>query len=214
MKKIIQNSVLGLVVSLTLVSPAFAYTLLTSQLDFGDKGTNVTNLQTYLADNPSLYPEGLVTGYFGGLTFAGVKRFQAAHGFEQVGRVGPMTLAKINELMGGSPASVDISGPAFSNVGQSKTSNSLTLSFNTDEGTTVRVVYKTSPLMFNEGNIDSVGFGAIGSYDVVSSAGTNTYHSLTMQNLFSNTDYYYTVIATDAFGNVSVLGPNAKVRTQ
>lgn len=214
MKKIIQNSVLGLVISLGLVSPVFAYTMLTSQLDLGDRGDNVTNLQTYLADNPSWYPEGLVTGYFGGLTRTGVKRFQATYGFEQVGRLGPASLAKINELMGGTPSTGDISGPAFYNVNLSKSTNSSTLTFNTNEGTTARVVYKTVPLKFNEGDINSVGFGAVGSYDVISSNGINSSHSLTMQNLYSNTDYYYTIIATDAAGNVSVVGPNNKFRTQ
>ncbi len=214
MKKIIQNSILGLVISTGLVSQAFAYTQLTAQLDPGDRGTNVTNLQTYLADLPSFYPSGLVTGYFGGLTKAGVMRFQATYGFEQVGRVGPATLAKINELMGGSSVSIDISGPAFYNVSMSKNNNSATITFNTNEGTTARVVYKTSKLSFNEGDIDSVGFGAVGSFDTVSSNGMSTSHSLTMSNLYSNTDYYYTVVATDSKGNVSVLGPNNSFRTQ
>jgi peptidoglycan hydrolase-like protein with peptidoglycan-binding domain len=214
MKKVIQNSIIGLAISAGLVSQAFAYTQLTAQLDPGDRGVNVTNLQTYLADLPSFYPSGLVTGYFGGLTKAGVMRFQATYGFDQVGRVGPVTLAKINELMGGNTVSGDISGPAFYNVSMSKSNNSATLTFNTNEGTTARVVYRTNALAFNEGDIDSVGFGAVGSFDTVSSNGMSSAHSLTMSNLYSNTDYYYTIIATDAKGNVSVVGPNNKFRTQ
>jgi len=41
---------------------------------------------------------GPVTGNFFDLTFRGVKNFQEKHGIPQVGRVGPQTRAKLNEL--------------------------------------------------------------------------------------------------------------------
>src|SRR6185503_9427635 len=92
-----------LLVSLALVSTltanAAVYTQLTSSLDFGNQGVNVTNLQTFLADNPAIYPERLVTGYYGALTQAAVIRFQKQYGIDPVGRVGPITLAKINNLI-------------------------------------------------------------------------------------------------------------------
>jgi peptidoglycan hydrolase-like protein with peptidoglycan-binding domain len=40
---------------------------------------------------------GPITGYFGSLTGAAVKAFQAKYGIQQLGIVGPMTLAKLNQ---------------------------------------------------------------------------------------------------------------------
>lgn len=74
------------------------------ELDFGMQSDDVKRLQEYLAKDPELYPEGLTTGYYGPLTTAAVRRFQAKYGIAQVGRVGPQTLAKLNELMGATPA--------------------------------------------------------------------------------------------------------------
>ncbi|MEK7630416.1 MAG: peptidoglycan-binding protein, partial [Patescibacteria group bacterium] len=64
---------------------------LTRELAMGDEGDDVKTLQSFLAADPSLYPEGLITGYFGGLTKAAVQKFQTRHGISPVGRVGPMT---------------------------------------------------------------------------------------------------------------------------
>jgi len=72
---------------------------ITKQLDKGISSEDVTLLQEILATDPDIYPEGLITGYFGPLTERAVKRFQKAAGIEQAGRVGPKTLAKINELL-------------------------------------------------------------------------------------------------------------------
>ena len=41
-----------------------------------DTGGDVTRLQRFLAGDPSIYPEGRITGYYGSLTVAAVKRFQ------------------------------------------------------------------------------------------------------------------------------------------
>jgi peptidoglycan hydrolase-like protein with peptidoglycan-binding domain len=225
MTKIIQSSrsvasyagmfaLLAIFVSLGLSSQAYAYNQITSQLDFGARNGNVTNLQTFFADNSAIYPEGMITGYFGGLTKAGVVRFQAQYGLDQVGRVGPMTMAKINSLIiAGGWVTVDTAGPAFYNMNQTQNNTSASFGFSTNENTTARIVYYTSPLMFNEGDINSYGFGPIGGYTVNSSAGSVTSHSITLPNLQPNTTYYYTVIATDAAGNVSVWNPNGTFHT-
>ena len=62
---------------------------LTEDLSLGSTGEEVTLLQTLLAKDTSIYPDGLITGYFGGLTRQAVRRFQAKYGISQVGRVGP-----------------------------------------------------------------------------------------------------------------------------
>ena len=71
----------------------------TKQLWRGLSNEDVKLLQEFLATDPDIYPEGLTTGYFGPLTERAVKRFQKAADIEQVGRVGPKTLSKINELL-------------------------------------------------------------------------------------------------------------------
>lgn len=72
---------------------------LIKQLRIGMSGEDVELLQEVLATDPEIYPEGLVTGYFGSLTRNAVKRFQKIAGLEQVGQVGPKTLSKVNELL-------------------------------------------------------------------------------------------------------------------
>ncbi|MEK7612926.1 MAG: peptidoglycan-binding domain-containing protein [Patescibacteria group bacterium] len=70
-------------------------------LRMGSNGEDVRILQKILATDPSLYPEGLITGFFGPLTELAVKRLQAKLKIEQAGVVGPQTLARINELLAG-----------------------------------------------------------------------------------------------------------------
>ena len=77
-----------------------ALPLPTTELDFGAQNDNVSKLQAVLAADPTIYPEGRITGYYGSLTVAAVKRFQERYGLAQVGRVGPQTLAKLNEVFG------------------------------------------------------------------------------------------------------------------
>ena len=72
---------------------------LTRNLSRGMTGEEVKLLQEILATDPEIYPEGLVTGYYGLLTEKAVKKFQEKASIEQVGVVGPQTLAKINSLL-------------------------------------------------------------------------------------------------------------------
>lgn len=217
MKKIMNVSTVSLMavlVSAGLASQVYAYNPITSSLDPGQTSANVTNLQTFFADNSAIYPEGLITGYFGGLTGKAVTRFQAEYGIAQAGRVGPITLNKINSLIAtGGWTTADISGPAFYNVSRADSNTSSTFTFVTSENTIARVVYNTSPLMFNEGDINSNGFGSLGGMSVNSFSNMGTAHTVTLSNLQPNTVYYYTIIATDVHGNVSVVGPNNALRT-
>jgi len=70
----------------------------TKTLQKGVTNDEVKALQTALKSDSSIYPEGLVTGYFGTLTEAAVKKFQAKYGIDQTGIVGPNTRAKLNSL--------------------------------------------------------------------------------------------------------------------
>jgi hypothetical protein len=68
----------------------------TKSLFLGSSGGDVEALQLFLASDPSVYPEGLVTGYFGFKTQEALKRFQKKHGIEALGVLGPKTRSKIN----------------------------------------------------------------------------------------------------------------------
>ncbi len=72
-------------------------------LSLGSSGTDVANLQGFLAQNPLIYPEQSVTGYFSKLTQDAVQRWQTAYGVISSGTpastgygvVGPHTRAAI-----------------------------------------------------------------------------------------------------------------------
>ncbi len=64
-------------------------------LNLGSKGTDVTQLQQRLTVGG--FYTGPITGYFGPLTKAAVKRYQAQHGLSPVGYVGPGTRAALNQ---------------------------------------------------------------------------------------------------------------------
>lgn len=83
---------------------------LTSNLRYNDRGEGVSLLQSWLSKDPKVYPEALVTGYFGPLTKAAVNRFQEKYTEEILapwdlvqgtGFVGSTTRSKLNELYGG-----------------------------------------------------------------------------------------------------------------
>ena len=85
----------------TLTAPAVqavAGRKITMELQAGMRNDQVSLLQGFLARDKSVYLEGKITGYFGPMTKAAVKRFQARYGIRQVGRVGPQTMAKLNEI--------------------------------------------------------------------------------------------------------------------
>lgn len=75
------------------------------ELGVGMRGNDVAMLQVCLAtlqdSNGFLFPlwQGQEpTGYYGGITRNAVQRFQTINGISPVGRIGPETLAKLNEI--------------------------------------------------------------------------------------------------------------------
>jgi len=70
----------------------------------GATGDDVKQLQEFLKTFTGAYPDGLITGYFGPLTEAAVKKFQDQNGIESVGIVGPKTQDKLNVLAAAIPA--------------------------------------------------------------------------------------------------------------
>jgi len=79
----------------------------TKSMFIGLKNRDVKNLQEFLKNQEAdIYPEGLVTGYFGQLTKKAVQRFQLKENIVKnskdpgYGYVGPKTRAKINLILG------------------------------------------------------------------------------------------------------------------
>jgi hypothetical protein len=82
---------------------ASASGIFTSNLSSGSSGNEVEALQRFLAKDPAVYPEGLITGFYGSLTQAAVQRFQEKYGIAKSGDpgygcVGPRTREKLNSL--------------------------------------------------------------------------------------------------------------------
>lgn len=182
--------------ALSLAPAAVFADTLSSNLAVGSSGSEVTSLQTFLATDSSIYPEGLVTGYFGDLTKAAVIRFQAKYGIDQVGSVGPITRAKINSLIGsgsgsgGGTYSGDVSAPIMSAATVSVTANSATFHWSTNESARSRVMYGTNwPFLY-------------AAAPSVSDATIDASSDVTLSGLQPHTRYYYTRESVDTSGNV------------
>lgn len=212
------------VLILALTGPQYALAAITGQLDLGDSGSEVTELQTYLSTNADIYPSKLVTGYFGQLTKAGVERFQTVEGIVTsgtpattgYGRVGPTTRAAINANLGGVIQTGDISAPMINMVGVTTGNTNATVTWTASEASYGKVYYSTTPIRIS--NIfDVTGrfsgeptvSGALAQFD----SNARTSHTVNISGLSANTTYYYLVVAYDAAKNVSISLP-AAFRTQ
>ncbi len=185
-------------------SPASA-AMLYRQLDIEMTGSDVSDLQTFLAQDSSVYPERLVTGYFGTLTKSAVARFQTKNDIPSVGRVGPITLSVINSQMsGGVVSGADVYGPIISNVSLNANASSATIAWSTNEGSRGMVYYNDVPLVMYEAshNVTASGLTISGDSSFRSS------QNLNLTGLKANTTYYYMIHTIDSSGNVSVTWPS------
>ena len=206
----------GFIISLVLVSmPALALAdTLTRQLSQGMSGSDVGSLQTFLALDTTIYPQGLVTNYFGPLTFAAVSNFQSRNGIATVGRVGPLTLAAINSQMGGVSTSDTTEGagkvtnygavqPTLSNLTITTTNNSAIIGWNSSVAATARVIYSTT-----------FPFNLKTAASVTTSGAMSNVQSVAVGSLQGATTYYYVIESTDAQGNFSWSAVGPSFRTQ
>lgn len=198
------------VAGLLFVSPAFTSaqtvdrTTLTRSLDVGMSGADVSRLQTFLAKNTLVYPQGVVSGYYGALTRNAVAQFQIGYGLPPVGRVGPLTLAKINGLISAGNAP-DINAPLIGNVGVTTTSTTAAVTWTTNESATGRVYYDSSPISMSETSVAMTIPTTSGT--ALSEQGFSESHSLTLSGLAPNKTYYYALVSNDVPGNVAVTLP-------
>lgn len=193
----------GLMLVLAVAMPLQAQAAsITMQLEIGMTHPQVGTLQTFLARDPAIYPQGLVTNYFGFLTKSAVSNFQSRNGIDAIGRVGPITMAAINAQMGGVVVSDTTEGagkitnvgpaqPILTNLGVTFTNNSATVTWNSNVAATARVMYSTTwPFMYQPA---ASATGSTGSFA----------QSVTLNNLQSNTRYYFVAESLDSQGNFS-----------
>ncbi len=64
----------------------------------GDRALSVTRLQTLLSEQTNLYPERLVTGYFGPRTQTAIKKFQKKYNLPESGRADEATRKKLEKI--------------------------------------------------------------------------------------------------------------------
>ena len=76
------------------------YILISSELNPGDRGSDVGLLQFLLSKDKTIYPEGVVSGYYGKLTERAVRNFQSKYSLPVTGKVDSTTLSKISEVYG------------------------------------------------------------------------------------------------------------------
>ena len=188
--------------------------LITAPIGLGSRGDNVTMLQTLLALSPMIYPEGLITGYYGPATAVAVTNFQTYYGLSPVGRVGPMTLARINSLIS-SGYGIDIAAPQIytATSGPQESQSTAVFAWSTGEPAYSRVYYNTTPLKFNEGDIRSAGFAVLNGQVASATPSLATSQTVVVTGLTSNTLYYSMITSTDSSGNVNIYGPNNTFRT-
>ncbi|RJQ34044.1 hypothetical protein C4556_03355 [Candidatus Parcubacteria bacterium] len=175
--------------------------LVTSTLSPGASGSQVSELQTFLATDATIYPEGLVTGYYGSLTTAAVQRLQCREsivcsgsvGTTGYGRVGPITLARIQVLqgsVGGPVIGGDVSAPILSRPTVATTSTTASIHWTTNEPAFSRVMYATTwPFLFT---------AAASTADVSMDMSSD----VTLTGLQPNTLYFFALQSADVSGNL------------
>lgn len=169
-------------------------------LEAGMRGDDVATLQTFLATDASLYPEKLVTGYFGPLTRAAVTRFQAREGIAQVGRMGLITMARLNGLPAvaalpavtgfGIGGSDDVNAPVMTAAQVSTSSSAVSIAWTTSEPAWSRVMYSTV-WPFAYATAQNV---ADATFDMVT--------TISIPGLSANTTYYFVRESVDVAGNM------------
>lgn len=182
------------------------------ELQLGMTGSDVSLLQTFLAADPSLYPRGLVTGYFGSLTKSAVMNFQLRNGISPVGRVGPVTLSAINvQMANGVGSGTDLYAPVITSVQLNTSTTGATVSWTTNEASRGKLYYSTSPIQLRNlfdatgvNFVEAVVSGTLAPYD----AGVRSAQTVSISGLTPNSLYYYLVEALDASNNVSITLPS------
>jgi len=181
-----------------------------SELTVGSTGSQVTQLQQFLATNSQIYPSGIVTGYYGALTAAAVTQFQVAYGLPQVGQVGPMTEAKINAIMA-SGLGLDTTVPYINNLSISQVNpTTATIGWTTSKLALGQVYFSTSPIQTNEATgVYQIPYIGGNGANANSNPTVSNSQSIQLTGLQPNTFYYFIARSIDRSGNITMTMPGS-----
>ncbi|MBM3261733.1 hypothetical protein FJY93_04985, partial [Candidatus Kaiserbacteria bacterium] len=172
---------------------------LSRALSHGMSGSDVSSLQQFLAQDPSVYPDRLVTGYYGSLTQAAVQRWQAKNGIVSSGTpsstgfgvVGPRTRAAMMASCGsGSVQTPSSTAGGYIQVSPATGIAPLTVSVTATVNTTNSCVGTPYLLDFGDGPA---------SKQVIPTAGTCTQQTQTFKHTYENGGVY--TVALSAGGH-------------
>lgn len=192
------------------LAPVNAQTIM-QQLSLGARGNEVIKLQTFLAQDRTIYPEGIISGYYGPLTQKAVVQLQVSYGLPQAGRVGPLTIARINAAIT-SGLGLDVNAPIIGNVTLQPTRGGATIIWTSNESARAMAYYDASPLILTEAQT-MLEMPLVSGTAMTNDSGLRTAHSVTIQGLQPGTVYHYVTKSTDASGNATFTWP-ATFRTQ
>ncbi len=189
---------------ISLIATQSASAAITGYMNLGSRGGNVTQLQQFLASNSVIYPQGTVTGYFGSLTKAAVIQLQLNYDIDPIGRVGPSTLSKINSIIS-SGLGLDIDAPITTNTSTQINNNNAVINWSSNESVSGQVYYDINRVRMDEGTGNAQKPYVSGTAVMSNYVGSS--QSVNIQNLQSNTIYYYVIMSTDASGNITISLP-------
>ncbi len=151
----------------------------------GSSGAAVTALQQFLAADPSIYPEGTVSGYYGKLTQAAVGRWQAKNGIVSsgspstngFGSVGPRTAAAMKAACSGGTSSNDPTVGGFIKVSPTTGSAPLQVNVETTLNSVKSCLPATYTLSWGDNSLPLTISVPANKCDVLSQTYSHTYSS-------------------------------------
>lgn len=89
----------------------------TKSLSVGSRGQDVADLQTFLISNgfdiPAISRDNVAKGYFGPATVVALAKYQAKVGLPAVGKLGPLTIAKVKTNCSGTVTNLNTNTPVI-----------------------------------------------------------------------------------------------------
>jgi peptidoglycan hydrolase-like protein with peptidoglycan-binding domain len=179
-------------------TPSASSVVFLKNLSFGMSSEDVRRLQTLLASDKDVYPEGIVSGYFGSLTLKAVERFQVKHGIAGpgtagYGNVGPKTRAKLQEVFGETGSVIT----APSTTPSASTSFSVNLAF----GMRSSDVYRLQQLLATDSDIYPEGI-------------VSGYFGAKTLEAVQKFQIKYGVVSSDKDTGYGLVGPKTRAKLQ
>ena len=211
-----EDNITASTTSITITAPIF-----TKSLRKGLKDVETENLQAFLKEFPDIYPEGLITGYYGELTERAVRKFQKKHGEDDDGIIGPKTRKLLNwriqelltqgagnsgkippgllhapgiwkKIATSTPPVLDTTPPVISDINATSiTATTTSIIWTTSEVANSLISYATSSPITPENKTD------------VSDSNYVTNHDIDLMNLTASTTYYYMITSKDSSNNTA-----------